>query len=450
MSGRFDWRLFLFIITIWRCSSFIFDDVIVDDSFFQVDHKPYLSFPAVTICNVNRFMENRIPADMNVNKLFDILGQIPDYEYYEDNDYDDDYELDDNKYQDANISLDNYDDINFKDLYNQSGFNLNASLMRCDWKGKNRSCCARDFTPVFLPYYGKCYTFNHINDRRAFTQNLAGIGNGLKIWINIKQEFYTEPYEGGHQEAGLQFLVHNENDPPMIDVLGMAAPPGFHSYVAVRPSQFIDLPNPYTECVSSCHSGYSRTRCLTICKGEFILQACGCEPHGYQLQSGNRSCSLAETVNCVSEATQKFGSGTGNNCSTSCPYPCNQTTYESSVSMAVFPSENQVHTLSDEAASGSNYIDYDVEDERAAIADNIRKSWIILDIYFDQLTVTSYTQVPSMTWDAMLSDLGGQMGLFLGCSVITIAEILEYLIRKIYRFVTGYRPSNEVVAVINE
>ena len=443
----------MFIITIWRCSPLIFDDVIVDDSFFlQVDHRPYLSFPAVTICNVNRFMENRIPDDMNVRKLLGILGQIPDFGYYEDNDDDYSYELYDNKDQDANISLDNYDDINLEDLYNQSGFNLNASLMRCDWKGKNRSCCARDFTPVFLPYYGKCYTFNHINDRRAFTQNLAGIGNGLKIWINIKQEFYTEPYEGGHQEAGLQFLVHNENDPPMIDVLGMAAPPGFHSYVAVRPSQFTNKPKPYTECVtgmSSHHSRSSRTRCLTTCKGKFILQACGCEPSGYQLESGNRSCSLAETVTCVSKATQKFGAGRDNNCSNSCPYPCNQTTYESSVSMAVFPSEKQVYALSAERTPVNN-TDQDVEDERAAIADNIRKSWVLLDIYFDQLTVTSYNQVPSMTWDAMLSDLGGQMGLFVGCSVITIAEILEYLIRKIYRLVTGNRPSNAVVAVIND
>ena len=137
-------------------------------------------------------------------------------------------------------------------------------------------------------------------------------------------------------------------------------------------------------------------------------------------------------MNCVSEATQKFGSGTGNNCSTSCPYPCEETTYESSVSMAVFPSEKQVYALSAERTPGHD-TEHDVEDERAAIEDNIRKSWVLLDIYFDQLTVTSYNQVPSMTWDAMLSDLGGQMGLFVGCSVITIAEIVEYLIKKMFR-----------------
>ena len=266
-------------------------------------------------------MKNRIPEDMNVNKLLDILEQMPDCGYYEDYcdeldaDNDDD-ELDaDNEDQDANISWENYEDINFEDLSNQSGFNLNASLMRCDWKGKERSCGARDFTPVFLPNYGKCYTFNVLLDKSRRTQNLPGSGNGLKIWINIEQEYYTEPYDGGHQEAGLKFLVHNENDLPLIDALGMAAPPGFHSYVAVRQSQFTNRPKPYTECVTGM-SGYSRTRCFTTCKGKFILQKCGCKPLGYHLNHINedvRTCSLKETETCVNTATQEFSSKRGRN-----------------------------------------------------------------------------------------------------------------------------------------
>ena len=63
---------------------------------------------------------------------------------------------------------------------------------------------------------------------------------------------------------------------------------------------------------------------------------------------------------------------------------------------------------------------------------DIRKNWVLLDIYFDQMTVMRNKQVESMTWSALLSDLDGQMGLFLGMSAITAAEVVEYIFRKMH------------------
>ena len=73
-----------------------------------------------------------------------------------------------------------------------------------------------------------------------------------------------------------------------------------------------------------------------------------------------------------------------------------------------------------------------------------------LDVFYDELSVTKFEQVPAMTWSALLADLGGQMGLFLGMSAITAAEVVEYLVRKIFRLCRGGRSSNNKVMELTE
>ena len=152
---------------------------------------------------------------------------------------------------------------------------------------------------MFIPDYGICYTFNG-----TVSQTLPGDGNGLSVLIDIDQQEYTETYKRGNHEAGLKFVVHQRRDPPLVDTLGLAVPPGFHTYAA--------------------------------------------------------------------------------------------------------------------------------------------KNLVYLDIFYDELSVTKFKQVPAMTWSALLADLGGQMGLFLGVSAITAAEVVEYLMRKIYRLCRGGQVDNKV------
>ena len=76
---------------------------------------------------------------------------------------------------------------------------------------------------------------------------------------------------------------------------------------------------------------------------------------------------------------------------------------------------------------------------------NLRKNLVYLDIFYDELSITQFIQVPSMTWSALLADLGGQMGLFLGMSAITAAEVIEYLVRKMYRLLRGGQSNNKVI-----
>ena len=47
------------------------------------------------------------------------------------------------------------------------------------------------------------------------------------------KEEYTESYTG-NPEAGLKVLVHDQKDPPLMDYLGVAVPPGYHTFLGVQ------------------------------------------------------------------------------------------------------------------------------------------------------------------------------------------------------------------------
>ncbi|XP_075436558.1 acid-sensing ion channel 3-like isoform X1 [Ascaphus truei] len=57
------------------------------------------------------------------------------------------------------------------------------------------------------------------------------------------------------------------------------------------------------------------------------------------------------------------------------------------------------------------------------IADNI----MVLDIFFEALNYETIEQKKAYEVAGLLGDIGGQMGLFIGASILTILEIFDYL-----------------------
>ncbi|KAG9340601.1 hypothetical protein JZ751_021156 [Albula glossodonta] len=57
------------------------------------------------------------------------------------------------------------------------------------------------------------------------------------------------------------------------------------------------------------------------------------------------------------------------------------------------------------------------------IADNI----LVLDIFFEALNYETIEQKKAYDLAGLLGDIGGQMGLFIGASILTILELFDYL-----------------------
>ena len=57
------------------------------------------------------------------------------------------------------------------------------------------------------------------------------------------------------------------------------------------------------------------------------------------------------------------------------------------------------------------------------ISGTARDNMVLLDIYFEDLHYTSVTESEADNTSSLVSDLGGQLGLFLGMSVLTLVEL---------------------------
>ncbi|GAA6075191.1 acid-sensing ion channel 2 isoform X1, partial [Tachysurus ichikawai] len=94
-----------------------------------------------------------------------------------------------------------------------------------------------------------------------------------------------------------------------------------------------------------------------------------------------------------------------------CRNPCNMTRYNKELSMVKIPSKTSARYLEKKFNRSEKYI-----------TDNI----LVLDIFFEALNYETIEQKKAYEVAGLLGDIGGQMGLFIGASILTILELFDY------------------------
>ncbi|XP_077984573.1 bile acid-sensitive ion channel-like [Glandiceps talaboti] len=375
-----------------------------------VIHRHSLEFPAITICNFNRYRSTELDNDtLQVLPLFTWSA----------------YGSDGNTFLDlfaesANITevqtiLDELHSTGFtiETFTREKGFSLERSLAHCQWKG--RLCSSENFTHVFTKF-GNCYTFNGPSQDEYLEQTMPGFGNGLSLVVDIDQYSYTESING-NPEAGLKFLVHSKHEPPLMSSQGYAVQPGTKAFVSISQIQSVNLPRPWGDCDQDSrlnyYDSYSMSGCILERQLQVIKDQCSCRPIGFP---GNDTvCDILSMLQCVDPL---MGYIDNSRDIVPCSVPCNYTSYPITISYATVPS----YSVSEDYRSFYGLpLEY------------TRENFVYVDIYYSELSYQQYTQTKAMTESALLSDIGGQLGLFIGASVITLLEYLEYLGKRAIR-----------------
>ncbi|XP_013384102.1 acid-sensing ion channel 2-like [Lingula anatina] len=274
-----------------------------------------------------------------------------------------------------------------------------------------------DFTHAFTSF-GNCYTFNANGSKY---QDQEGIGNGLHLEINIQQYLYSNSLlRGDDLDAGIFFHVHNQSEPPSIETKGRAAAPGFRTYAGLSRLDTDTLEPPYGPCNQSAslqyYEVYTTSGCIMECKLNHILEACGCKPMQYPGDA--RECSLVEETKCVLPVLANIRQNFTRMCK--CPVPCQVVTYQTSVTSTAVPSLSTGGELKDI---------YNVD------VTSYKKNFVILDVYLESLNYVHSEQQPAIEPGALIGDIGGQFGLFMGFSLLTIVEFIEFAILTVFAFV---------------
>ncbi|XP_062854865.1 acid-sensing ion channel 1A [Trichomycterus rosablanca] len=372
---------------------------------------PVMLFPAVTICNLNAFRFSRVSRNdlYHAGEMLEMLNsryEIRDVHLVEES------VLEALKVK-ADFQSFKPRPFNMLEFYNRTGHDLRDMLLSCHFRGK--TCQPEDFQVVFTSY-GKCYTFNSGDSGPPQVSAKAGMGNGLELMLDIQQDEYLPVWGDTEEtsfEAGIKVQVHSQDEPPFIDQLGFGVAPGFQTFVSCQEQRLVYLAPPWGTCRSrpldsDFFSAYSISACRMDCETRYLVENCNCRM--VHMPGDAPFCTPQLYKDCADPALAFLVERDNDYCM--CETPCNTTRYVKELSFVKIPSKASAKYLAKKYSKSEKYI-----------ADNI----LVLDVFFEALNYEAIEQRRAYEVAGLLGDIGGQMGLFIGASILTILELFDYL-----------------------
>lgn len=368
-------------------------------------HVPRIRFPAVTICNMHLFRTAYL-EQYNLTNLtratLNLRIKNPDNVI--------------NEFREQCLRHKTFVDtsITLEDALMEGGQSLEDFVVDCEFLGV--PCDLRkDFTPVMTPV-GRCYTFNGRNALEQY-KNVSGIGyrHGLELVLNLQQDEFSGTFT---REAGARVVVHNQEHPPSILENGLAIPIGASAYMSIRARQIDDRSQTnFSNCQDADEAqefeivegfDYSLSACLADCIAKDIAEVCKCI-HGVPVPSvgsfaNQEKCSIVELC-CIAASlitTEDCG----------CTIACNQSLFDVTTTYSTYPALSEISDLAQI---------YNTTQEA------IRNSFLSIRLFFSELIMVTEVTERSYSLTALVADIGGQFGLFLGLSIISLTEFLVWI-----------------------
>lgn len=282
--------------------------------------------------------------------------------------------------------------------------------------------------------YGKCYTFNDMEPFLKTTK--GGIDNGLELILDSQQDEYMPVWKETDEislEAGFKIQIHAQNEPPFIHELGFGISPGFQTLVATQEQRITFLPEPWGNCREDpdaierkYYNIYSISACRIACEAEWIFNKCGCVMVHMPRVDGRPLCSPELYKMCADRELDLLTSG--NNSACTCETPCEVIRYNLELSNLRFPSEQARSYLAYKYNKSEEYV---------------KTNYLKLNIFFEALNYETIEQKVAYEVPGLFGDIGGQMGLFIGASILTILELFDYFYEVIKEKIWGKKDDEE-------
>ncbi|XP_060504757.1 epithelial sodium channel subunit gamma isoform X2 [Panthera onca] len=262
-------------------------------------------------------------------------------------------------------------------------------LVTCFFDGM--SCDARNFTLFHHPMYGNCYTFNNRENETILSTSMGGSEYGLQVILYINEEEYN-PFLVS--STGAKVIVHRQDEYPFIEDIGteietaMATSIGMHLI------------------------------CLHSCFQTKMVEKCGCAQYSQPLPPAANYCNYQQHPNwmyCYYQLHQAFVREELG-CQSVCREACSFKEWTLTTSLAQWPSEVSEKWL----------LPILTWDQGQQIKKKLNKTDLAkLLIFYKDLNQRSIMESPANSIEMLLSNFGGQLGLWMSCSVVCVIEIIE-------------------------
>ncbi|TMW44537.1 hypothetical protein DOY81_010382 [Sarcophaga bullata] len=272
-----------------------------------------------------------------------------------------------------------------------------------------------------------------------YPQKVAGVGEsvGLSIVLDVQQDQY---YCSSSNSVGFKIALHSPNESPNVRETGLFIENGKETKLRVRPVKTESEPHlrsihkKYRHCLFHDEGNlkffahYTQRNCEMECVAGITHKYCGCVSFFMPRTNGNISVCNIYDANCERKVLLRM-----DNSIKSCLDEC-------------LPSCYDLNFEADSFSTKLSHNGFDIVNTRIM---NLSHSYVeenlaVVHIYFKENSFRSSMQTEFVGISDFLSSIGGLMGLFLGFSFVSIAELIYFAIIRPYRAIRQFRKSKDL------
>ena len=252
-----------------------------------------------------------------------------------------------------------------------------------------------------------------------------GVSGGLLLIVNLAQRNYDP--DGLHADllpAGVSLTFHTDNVIPDLADHAHIAGPGQLTRFAIEKSELFRAKYPYKDnCTENSLLATPTHRCLRNCMIEQMLAKCKAVDVRTALEAYNHAGEELPTPrdNATQSCVENFMDHylqVEDTCH--CPVGCHEVMYKVHSTKTKWPSDVTLPHWIDKARM--------IAGNENVTGEYILKNYVAIQIYYNNFLVATTRRIGAYDVNAFLSDLGGQLGLWIGASVYSIMEIFSFLI----------------------
>lgn len=335
------------------------------------------------------------------------------------------------------------------------GHRFHELVKKCSFNSV--SCDHKDFTYFNSIQYGNCFTFNKKlqHDQQPLEVHKIGPNSGLELDIDLDPESYLDITS----TAGSRVVIHDSEEDPNPEEQGIDISPGYETQVSMDKTSLQRLPPPYKDRCTEYRSfdacettPANQMDCIRSCVHRTSMSECGCVDPFLPVYKGTVLCNLKNgtQMTCLDKT---FEGMKENGLPCVCTYPCTSTTYNLQLSTAIlsYPTDLEDFDWTPEDPTWNYFTPFDCgifkrstdnlrsgPNRRNRVRRSTHESYAKLKVFYGSLKHTIYTQKPMFSESELYGQLGGNLSLWLGLSVVAMFEYAE----KIFLIIHFYCANN--------
>lgn len=288
-----------------------------------------------------------------------------------------------------------------------------------------------------------------MNSKNVLQTLEIGPQYGLKLTLFINSSTYipTSIY------SGVRVLIHHPTEYPFPEDFGILAAPGKLTSVGLSLNMGSLCKPPYGQCTTMTleqqqilsayvnllpNVSYTKEGCKKTCLQRQIVLNCNCYNPYYPFSSNItayqnmpnsstlRKCDITDesTDSVCSENVKLAIMNQSLDCS-NCTLACKRYTYVTTISQCNWPSDIAMADYLKQGMITRLGTMSAMKNSGVGLSNLVTNQILALEIYYDNFSYLDISDQPAYEIFSLISDLGGQMGLWLGLSIAALFELFE-------------------------